>query len=213
MIRCISGILFLISLLPLPAPGQEVSLTSRVNTISFFSEYSNTSSYVHWGVSRKRRLVASGVSYSRLLNAPHWFDWRRKANIFYEAEIYPVVTIQDPVATDIYGSGRNPVIVSQPIVERCRPGAYISYYGVPFQRIACTTEWSYMGGATPVGFRMNFRPQRRFQPFIDAHLGFFAGSHDEPVPDSSNVNFTFEFGAGIELMSLSIVDTRDFTWA
>jgi hypothetical protein len=56
-----------------------------------------------------------------------------------------------------------------------------------------------MGGASPVGFRVNLGPKHSLQPFIDSHLGFFLAPRDEPVSNSSNFNFTFEFGAGLEL--------------
>jgi hypothetical protein len=56
-----------------------------------------------------------------------------------------------------------------------------------------------MGGVKPVGFRFNFGPHSRIQPFLDSHLGFLAALRDVPVDNSSAMNFTFEFGAGLEI--------------
>jgi len=170
---------------------------SRPNTFSTFTEYSNTSSYIHWGVSRKRRLGAAGISYARRFNAPHWFNWTPHASVFYEFEAEPVVFIQDQLATDTYETPGGPITVSETTDRICVPGNYSSQ-GVNFVR-ACGTRWDYMGGASPVGFRINFGPRHRLQPFIDSHLGFYVSPRDEPVSNSSDFNFNFEFGAGFEL--------------
>lgn len=172
---------------------------SRLNTFSIYSEYSNTSSYIHWGVSRRRRLVSVGGSYARRFDAPHWFDWTPHASVFYELEVAPVLLIQNPIATDVYNLSSGPIVMSGPIVELCVTGSYVSYDGLPFVRTSCGRRWEYAGGASPVGFRVNFDPEKRLQPFIDSHLGFLLSSRDEPVSGSSNFNFTFEFGAGLEL--------------
>jgi hypothetical protein len=170
---------------------------SRLNTYSAFTEHSNTSSYIHWGVSRKRRLAAVGGSYARRFNAPHWFDWTPHASVFYELEAVPAIFIQDQVATDIYETPDGPITVSESIDSICVPGPYSSQ-GVNFVR-ACGTRWDYIGGVSPLGFRVNFGPKHRLQPFIDSHLGFYFSPRDEPVSNSSALNFTFEFGAGFEL--------------
>ena len=80
----------------------------------------------------------------------------------------------------------------------CVPGNFVSYDGQSFQR-SCGTRWTYMASANPVGFRVNFRPKHKLQPFIDSHLGAFLAPHNEPVDGSSSFNFTFKFGAGLEL--------------
>jgi hypothetical protein len=191
-------VLFTMWVLPRAVAGQELPYYSRLNTFSAYSEYSDTSSYIHWGVSRHRRLGVVGASYARRFNAPHGFDWTSHASVFYEFEVVPLILLQDPIATDVYIYSIPPVTVSSSVVEVCAPGYYISPQGATFHRVSCSSSWRFMGGASPVGFRVNARPTRRVQPFIDSHLGFYASPQDEPVPDSSNFNFTFEFGAGIE---------------
>jgi hypothetical protein len=179
--------------------GQEQPYYSRLNTFSTYIEYSNTSSHIEWGVSRRRKLAAAGGSYARRFNAPHWFDWTPQASVFYEIEFDPLVLLQDQIATDVYGHGANSTTVSTPTDELCVTGNYYNYQGVPFVRAKCGTRWTFMGSASPVGFRVNFMPKHKLQPFIDSHLGAFLAPHNEPVDNSSSFNFTFKFGAGLEL--------------
>lgn len=65
-------------------------------------------------------------------------------------------------------------------------------------RPAATT---YAGGVTPLGMQVNFRNGRRVQPFADAHGGMLYFTRQEPVPDSSQFNFTFNFGAGVQVFT------------
>ncbi|MDR0311633.1 MAG: acyloxyacyl hydrolase [Acidobacteriota bacterium] len=57
----------------------------------------------------------------------------------------------------------------------------------------------YAGGAEPVGLQLNFRNQRRLQPFVNATGGFLYFTEQTPVTDSSQYNFTFSFGGGVEI--------------
>jgi hypothetical protein len=58
---------------------------------------------------------------------------------------------------------------------------------------------TYAGGFTPLGMQVNFRNGRRVQPFFDAHGGMLYFTRQEPVPNSSQFNFTFNFGAGVQM--------------
>jgi hypothetical protein len=179
------------------ALAQTAKQYSRLNSAAVFLEYSNTSSHVEWGVSRKRKFESSGAEYARRFNAPHWFNWTPHASVFYEMSVLPVGFLQDQVATDVSLDTNAINVTTSPIYNVCQPGVF-SAGGHAFNR-SCGTRWTYMGGASPVGFRVNFGPNRRVQPLIDSHLGFFASNRNVPVNDSSSFNFTFEFGAGIEL--------------
>jgi hypothetical protein len=185
-------------LLPWSCRGQDQPYYSRLNTFSTYAEYSHTSSHIGWGVSRRRKLAAVGGSYARRFNAPHWFDWTPQASVFYEIELDPLVLLQVPIATDVYGHGASSFTLIGPTDYVCVPGNFVSYDGQFFQR-SCGTRWTYMASASPVGFRVNFRPKHKLQPFIDSHLGAFLAPHNEPVDGSSSFNFTFKFGAGLEL--------------
>jgi hypothetical protein len=57
---------------------------------------------------------------------------------------------------------------------------------------------TYAGGVTPLGMQVNFRNGHRVQPFFDAHGGMLYFMRQEPVPQSSQFNFTFNFGTGVQ---------------
>jgi opacity protein-like surface antigen len=66
------------------------------------------------------------------------------------------------------------------------------------KRAGATT---YAGGVTPLGMQINFLNGHRVQPFVDAHGGMLYFTRQEPVPNSSQFNFTFNFGAGVQLFT------------
>ena len=186
--------------------GQSETYYSRLNTFSAYVGYSDTSSHIRWGVSRKRRLVTVGGAYARRFNAPHWFNWTPYASVFYEVEAAPLNFIEDEVATDtIAVTGYAPGTYTTAIDRLCVP-YNDTFAGNPATGApaftatrSCSMRWTYMGGASPVGFRVNLRPRHRLQPFVDSHLGFLVATRDVPVDKSSSMNFTFEFGAGVEM--------------
>jgi Lipid A 3-O-deacylase (PagL) len=59
----------------------------------------------------------------------------------------------------------------------------------------------YGGGAEPIGFQLNFRDHRKFQPFINTTGGLLYFTEQVPVTNSSQYNFTFSFGTGAEIVS------------
>jgi len=59
----------------------------------------------------------------------------------------------------------------------------------------------YAGGAEPIGLQLNFRNYRKLQPFVNAAGGFLYFTEQIPVSDSSQYNFTFSFGGGVEILS------------
>lgn len=71
--------------------------------------------------------------------------------------------------------------------------------------LICPTgrEVVYGGGISPVGLKMNFRRQRKLQPYISAAGGFVASVRPVPVdtPGGTQYNYTFDAGGGVELFS------------
>lgn len=65
-------------------------------------------------------------------------------------------------------------------------------------RPAATT---YSSGVTPLGMQLNFCNRHRLQPFVDGHGGMLYFARQEPVPNSSQFNFTFNFGAGVQVFT------------
>ena|ERR1700678_3224869 len=70
------------------------------------------------------------------------------------------------------------------------------------------TVWG--GGISPIGLKMNFRRQRKLQPFIGANGGFITSVRPVPVdvPGGTQYNYTFDAGGGLELFS----ENRRFSW-
>ena len=54
-------------------------------------------------------------------------------------------------------------------------------------------------GITPLGAQVNFRRRRKVQPFLSANGGLLYFTDQVPVVNSSQFNFTFSFGAGVQI--------------
>lgn len=66
-------------------------------------------------------------------------------------------------------------------------------------------EVVYGGGVSPIGLKMNFRRQRKLQPYIGANGGFVTSLRPVPVdtPGGTQFNYTFDAGGGLEVFSQS----------
>lgn len=69
------------------------------------------------------------------------------------------------------------------------------YKSKPTSRVGATT---YGAGIAPLGLQLDFGNRARWVPFIEAQGGMLYFLRQEPVPGSSQFNFTFNFGAGLE---------------
>ena len=64
-----------------------------------------------------------------------------------------------------------------------------------------TRESVYGAGAAPIGLKLNFRRQKRVQPFAAATGGFLYFSEQVPVAGASQFNFTYDFSGGIQIVN------------
>lgn len=103
------------------------------------------------------------------------FRARRRVAWKFVAEVVPVALLNEP--TEYYFNTQHQSTGS---------------------RAGATT---YAGGVTPLGLQVNFRNGRRVQPFFDAHGGMLYFTRQEPVPNSSQYNFTFNFGTGVQVFA------------
>src|SRR5438105_4862132 len=71
-----------------------------------------------------------------------------------------------------------------------------------------TRQSVYGFGAAPIGWKFNFRRNRRVQPFGQATGGFLYFSRQAPVDGSSRFNFTFDFSGGVQIVNSN---RRSFT--
>src|ERR1044072_1223407 len=53
-------------------------------------------------------------------------------------------------------------------------------------------------GLSPVGFQVNFRRRERVQPFVQASGGFLYFGERVPDRDGAQLNFTTDFGGGVQ---------------
>lgn len=71
-----------------------------------------------------------------------------------------------------------------------------------------TRESVYGAGAAPIGLKLNFRRQKRVQPFAAATGGFLYFTEQVPAAGASQFNFTYNFGGGIQIVNSN---RRSFT--
>jgi lipid A 3-O-deacylase PagL len=94
--------------------------------------------------------------------------------IKYTFDVVPVALITQPAETFVTNTG-----------------AVISH----------NAQTVYGGGLNPIGFQFNFRRGHKWQPFANTHGGFLYFAQQVPVIDSSQYNFTFSFGGGVQVFS------------
>lgn len=64
-------------------------------------------------------------------------------------------------------------------------------------------EAVYGAGLSPIGLKFNFRRERRVKPFASATGGFLYFAKQVPLNGSSQFNFTFDFGGGVQIFTRS----------
>lgn len=60
---------------------------------------------------------------------------------------------------------------------------------------------AYGAGFQPANFRFLFRPNKRIKPFAQVGAGMMFFNQNMPVPESTNYNFTGDFGGGLHIMT------------
>ena len=64
-----------------------------------------------------------------------------------------------------------------------------------------TRKGVYGWGAAPIGWKFNFRRNRRVQPFGHATGGFLYFNEQVPVAGAARFNFTFDFSGGVQIVN------------
>jgi opacity protein-like surface antigen len=181
---------------------------ARVNTFGVFAAYSNDSSHILLGDAENRKLLEFGVSYRRRLLHNNIVNWQ------YNGELLPVALESDPRGYYVNNQTSPTVVthmyyVGSPV--SCTPLTYDYGYIIQNPSGGSTTyrgtvtnsckgrKWAMGEGMSPVGFQWNFLPRRKQQPFLIAHGGYMYSSQEVPVNGAGCFNFTFDFGAGVEI--------------
>jgi hypothetical protein len=179
-----------------PAPqtsAADDSAYTRLNSWAFFSEYAPNSSHMVLGVSENRKLVTAGAEWDRRIfrNDKVEFDW--------VIQVRPFALESDPVFIGYENTATHQIVIpANPVRVVIVQHGLIPLAGGATATQAYTHQWTYAGGLNPLGFKFNFRPQRRIQPVFTAIGGFLRSTRDIPVDGTSDFNFDFEFGVGIE---------------
>jgi hypothetical protein len=167
--------------------------------LGVFGEYAPNSTHIWLGYARQRKLVGAGGSLAwRLIN-------RHSFELAYLIEVRPILMESDPTMVSITNPQFGtfwfvpPFVVVDPInpvnftVIQSNGNTQVYPWIADYSR-----RWTYTGGASPFGVKLNGFTHRRLQPEVMGNGGFLISTRDIPVADSSSFNFTFEFGAGLQ---------------
>jgi hypothetical protein len=195
--------------------GQERGRYDPKTSYNVFAAYSNDSSHMILGVSENRRLFATGVDFSRRLGGRSIYSWR------YQVEVIPLELLQNPKLTTTVTNTPigDPTSSDFPVgtiqysslqQRRCTSNSGSgTYYGlgengqeIPVGRFTyasvCSHPWTYGGGVSPLGQKVNFLPRSSVQPYVAVNAGFIAFAGTVPSYAATMFNFSFEFGGGVE---------------
>ena len=95
-----------------------------------------------------------------------------------------------------------------PVSVLSNPRPEVTAAGPGFTITSLVRHSVYGFGAAPIGWKFNFRRNRRVQPFGQATGGFLYFNRQAPVDDSSRFNFTFDFSGGVQIVNSN---RRSFT--
>ena len=197
------------------AMGQERGHFDPKTSYSVFAAYSNDSSHMMLGVSEDRRLFETGVDYSRRLGGRSIYSWR------YQVEVIPLELLQnpkmtttvinlllgDPTSSDFpTGTIQYSSLQQRRCTSSSGSGTYFTLgengqaipVGTFTYTSVCSHPWTYGGGVSPLGQKVNFLPHGRVQPYLAANAGFVAFAGTVPLYAATMFNFSFEFGGGVE---------------
>lgn len=187
----------------------------RANTVGILASYSWDSSHMLLGAAEKRELLNVGFSYSRRLLVNSAVNWQ------YDGELLPVALESDPTATQVVQySGPNGVTASYDVgavMVTCTPvtvsftsstepgGTPVSYTATDY----CSgRQWTAGEGMSPIGMQWNFLPRHRIQPLLVGHGGYMYSTRAIPIMSAGSFNFTFDFGAGLEIFRSELKSIR-----
>jgi hypothetical protein len=138
----------------------------------------------------------------------------RKTDYRWEVEVLPLALLRDPrvVATTVISLPGQPNVtstVNELLLAPCTSTSFTEPYaqgpvssltgqGTLTYTQTCTREWDYLGGVSPLGQRVSWRPGKRMQPYGIVNAGFLMATQSVPIVNATRFNFTVETGVGIE---------------
>lgn len=142
------------------------------NEFSIWGGYSPDSNTAIKGTGRTpdARFGIVAVRYARR------FNFSDKFNVKYTADFVPAAFLNYPDYK-----------VSGPTCPTC------------FPVFSATRPTRYAWGATPLGGQVNFRPRKKYQPFIEATGGFLFMNNRTPNYVGTHFQYTADVGGGVEI--------------
>ena len=198
----IIAVAFLVATAATAQKQSENPYYARVNTLGFFSAYSNDSSHILLGDVENRKLLFVGASYSRRLVL------NRTINFQYNGEFMPLALESDPIDHfDLTWNAPAPVppidVIAIPYAA-CHSlsgsGSDVFngiVYGFNYTN-KCGRRWTAGEAMSPAGLQLNFLPRHRSQLFFIGHGGYIYSTRAIPVENAGAFNFTFDAGVGFE---------------
>ena len=134
------------------------------------------------GKSEARRLFMAGAGWRRVLLSTNGFAWK------FTLDIVPVALVSQPTLNGIETVPNATKIVAQCQAAgiNCGPAGRRTTYGIGF---------------APIGFEFNFRRRKRVQPVLGINAGLLHFTRDVPIAHSAATNFTFSWGAGLQIFT------------
>lgn len=178
---------------------------SRLNSWGVFAEYGPATHPQFIGVSDYRRVVALGAEYDRRL------VWNQSIEFDYVVQVRPFLRESDPTLVGVRDASSNQLLITYANPQRVVIVSRAPFLLQPQNVLAVNVygrEWTYAGGANPIGFKLNLRAHHKFQPYLNTNGGFLFSTRDIPVDQTSSFNFDFEFGAGLETYLSAIRSVR-----
>ena len=199
LVPIVAGLVCLAGL-TVPVLGQEPGGFGGVWSYGASGSFSPTSSHILIGDARLRQVWTLGANYSHLLLAGS------RLRLDYEASVMPVWEERDPTVTgtEFFVGGQAIVTPQTPVRvvnETNQPvGAVLSGSGTFTPVYALFgTESTHAAAVTPLGARLTAMPRWRVRPSLALDLGFVISSRDLPIDNSSQFNYMFALGPGIEI--------------
>jgi hypothetical protein len=189
--------------------GQESFHLDATHAFGFSSTFSADSSHILIGDSEQRRIWTLGVEYNGLLHqTPH-------LRLDYEGSVMPLYEETDPTVdgTTFQLNGQPVTTIGTPMrviyAVRGPVGTVATGKGQSSPLYALTgREDTYAAAFTPLGARISAFPRRRIQPTFALDLGFVVSARDIPIDDSSQFNFLFSFGPGLDFVTSPAASLR-----
>jgi hypothetical protein len=100
----------------------------------------------------------------------HSWGYFLKARVDYVAEVLPVVLLHEAITSDIWGT---PTTSARQVV----PGL----------------------GFSPIGFRMQWRSDKAFKPYLEAKGGILVFSQKAPSQEATYENFSLQSAGGVQV--------------